>query len=235
MSPTSSPYFILAAVIVRDDWDASLRQLRDEICTDLGKPTTTVLHWAENVKEHAQRKHVAHKIATAASFARLSFVIVDKAVARAAGVTGLVDPTRMYNYTVRRLLERVSWLVDGKHREAILSFAQVRRFKYHRLDAYLAHLNASQTSIQWAAIRGKPRIEEQAKVQLLQVADLTAGALYSAITPDRFGNLEPVYLASLRPLIYERPPADVTSYGMNVVGDPAAMRARLPWWNQIWP
>jgi hypothetical protein len=235
MGLSSSPYFVLAAVIVPDHRDAELRSVRDTLCKDLGKPTGTVLHFAENIKKHDQRKHVARLLGEL-DYVRVSFVIVDKLGLRSAG--SLPDHTRMYNYAVRRLLERTSWYIDDAGGEAIVTFAHIRRFPYATLTSYLAMLRTRQTQIRWRALRGDPRIDQQGKVELLQVADIVAGCLGAAITADRFGAYEPAYLERLRSLIYTRPPGRITSYGMNIVGDSSAPHSftdRLPWWSTVFP
>lgn len=238
MSPSSSPFFILAAVVVPDDRDADLRAERDKLCVALDRPIGTVLHWAENIKRHEQRKFVASALGSQ-DYVTLSYVIVDKARLRASGgAQGLKDHTAMYNYAIRRLLERLSWLIRDSHGEAILTFAAIRRFPYHRLTDYLDLLKLVGTTIHWPAFRGDPRILQQNQSDLLQVADIAAGILSAAIVPDRFGDLEPTYLARVRDRIYRRGPAAITSYGMNVVGDshaPASFTACLPWWSSLFP
>jgi hypothetical protein len=159
MTSSASPFFIVSAVMVRDDRDADLRALRDQICIDLGKPAGTVLHWAVNMKDHGQRKHVAGLLG-AADFMRVAYVIVHKAQLQQQS-TALRDPTLMYNYAVRRLLERVTWCVDERDGEAILTFAHIKRFPYAKLTHYLQTLRAmgSNTQIRWGAIHGTPRID----------------------------------------------------------------------------
>lgn len=99
---------MLSAVIVPDSEADALRNVGDQICTDLGKPTSTVFHWAQNIKQHSQRKHVSRLIA--ASPATISNVLVLKQAMMGSG-THLSDPAAMYNYAIRRLLERVTWFV----------------------------------------------------------------------------------------------------------------------------
>lgn len=227
----SSPFFVLAAVMVRDSRDRDLRNFRDGICVDLGKPTKTTLHWAENIKKHDQRKFVSASLG-ALDYVRVSYVIVDKQSVRAAR-GGLGDHARMYNYAVRRLLERISWAIDDRGGEAILTFAHVRRFPYPHLTDYLTRLRSLQTEIRWKALRGMPRIDQPKRIHLLQIADIAAGCLDAALTPDAYGSLESAYLANLERVIYSRPRSDIMSYGMNVVGNRQSLRSRLPWWDSV--
>lgn len=190
-----------------------------------------VLHWAQNIKSHEQRKYIAQQLRGSAPPIALTYVIVCKDSMR-PGPTALTDHAMMYNYAVRRLLERVSWYVDARHGEAILTFAHIRRFPYDRLFSYLVALQRTNTRIKWEALRFPPRLKGQSDARLLQVADIAAGCLSAAMTPDQFDNIESAYLEEIAPLIYTRPPGDVRSYGLNVVGDPVVLQG-FPWWGRL--
>lgn len=70
-------------------------------------------------------------------------------------------------------------------------------------------------AIRWSVFDGHPfRIDAPRAVELLQVADTTASALFRCIEPDRYGNTEPRYLEELAPKLYRRGSAEVTSYGL---------------------
>jgi hypothetical protein len=225
----ASPTFVLSAVTVRDTEADALRAMRDQICIDLGKPTSTVLHWAENIKQHSQRKHVARLIA--ASPATVSNVIVLKQAMVGSG-THLSDPAAMYNYAIRRLLERVTWYVRGNGGETAITFAHIKRFPYAKLRSYLEILRLQATEIVWDKIKST-KIDQPNRVKLLQVADIAAGCLYSAVNPDAYGDYEPSYLLELAPRIYIRGGGRVRSYGMNVVGPRGHMEATYPWWPEL--
>lgn len=230
-SPRSSKYFVLAAVVVPDSHDHEARLARDQLCATLGKPTETVLHFYENVKKHEQRK-VAAQALRGMPKARFIFVIVDKA--SLAGKHVLSDPAAMYNYALRRLLERISWLVDDSGGEAIITVAHVRRFPYERLETYITWLRANQTQIRWDAIRGDIRIEQQSNIGLLQAADLAAGCAWAALVPDRYGNVEGAYLLELAPRLYcpHGREEKVRAYGLHVVGDETCLEV-YDWWPEI--
>lgn len=53
-------------------------------------------------------------------------------------------------------------------------------------------------------------------MELLQLADTTASALFRAVEPDGFGNTERRYLRELAPKLYRRDGGIVTSYGLKV-------------------
>lgn len=224
----SSPVFVLSAVIVRDEDVPAVKGTLNGINQRLGKPPGTVLHWAQNVKQHSQRKFVASELAKAPI--ATAFVVVMKKALIGSG-SGLSDPARQYNYAVRRLLERVTWYVDDRGGEAIITFAHVRRFPYEKLHDYLSVLKGrDDVQIRWQAIRGKVRINQPNRVRLLQAADLAAGCLFAATRPDDFGDFEVGYLTTLVPTIYIRGHGRVTSYGVNVIGPNGCMPQAYPWW-----
>jgi len=231
-SAASSPVFLQAALIVPDELDANLRAVRDQLCVDLSKPTHTVLHWAQNIKQHSQRKHVAKVLGSLAPQrgylgVQLAYVVVDKARC-SQDPSGMGNHTRMYNYSFRRLLERVSWRARRMNREALVTIAHVKNFKYPELASYLALLKSRDTSIEWARLRSI-KIGDPIHRQLLQLADVAAGALYAAVVPDAYGSVEDSYLAEMEGMIYRNTPGKVTTYGLHVIGGDALLTG-LPWW-----
>jgi len=123
----------------------------------------------------------------------------------------------MYLWALRLLLERVSWFVDENGgTDATVTFAHVKGFKSQKLHDYRAALeNTGDVEIRWPVFTGHPfRIDAPNSVELLQIADTAASALFRAIEPDAFGNMEPRYLQELSPKLYRRGAANVTSYGL---------------------
>ena len=179
------------------------------------------------MNSHAQRKHLIGELAKLDM--TVTSVVVLKPPLVGSG-TGLSDPASMYNYAIRRLIERISWYVDDAGGEASVTFAHVHRFPYDRLRSYLRLLQAQRTSIRWPAFTGDPKIDQPNRVRPLQVADLVAGAFGSALRPDRFGNYEPSYILQLAPRVYlPYPDAKITSYGLNCTA-PAEHLHAFPWW-----
>ncbi|MDP8930557.1 MAG: DUF3800 domain-containing protein [Actinomycetota bacterium] len=226
----SSPVFVLAAVIVPDEEDRLARSILDEINVQLGRAPQSLLHWSKNLKEHSPRKLVARTIG--ASDVALTAVIVHKSCLVNAG-SALGDPAKQYNYAVRRLLERVTWYVDRRDGEAILTFAHVRRFPYDELEDYLRHLRNSATEIKWRALR-RVRINQPKKIRLLQMADLVAGCIYAAVRTDKFGDYEPAYLREIAPRLWTGPTGKLHTYGLHFVGAGGCACAQTyPWWTEL--
>jgi hypothetical protein len=133
----------------------------------------------------------------------------------------------MYLYALRLLLERVSWCIrNNGGTSAAVTFGEVKGFKTEKLHDYRKRLEAATgVNIDWPLFQGHPfRIGRPSTVELLQVADTAASAVYQAVEPDQYGNNEPRYLEELRPKIYRGSPAPVTSYGLKTfpskVSDP---------------
>lgn len=224
----SSDVFVLAAVVLEDSVDRDARKRLIKINEALGRSSEAALHWADNIREHAQRKFVAREVA--ATDCILLAVVVHKVCLIGTG-TGMADSTQQYNYAVRRLLERISWLMQKLDGEAILTFAHVRRFPYSRLHDYVQLLSDLPTSIRWDRFHGSFRIEQPERVKLLQMADIVAGCLYAALRTDRFGEYEAAYALELAPRLWTGPTRKLATYGLHFIGTKECGCAdKYPWW-----
>jgi hypothetical protein len=228
-SPSSSPFFIFAAVIVEDHDEPTVRAARTLLALDFQKPPATVLHWSENVKRHDMRRHAATTLG--ALPVTISYVVVDKKSLRQNSSQGM-DQVQMHNYAARRLLERVSWFARDNNAEAIITFAHIKNFKYAAFLQYIQRLQHDpQCSIDWASIRGSLRTNSPDTLEILQVADLAAGALNLAITPNQFNQVEAAYLFELAPRLYRRTSGPLTTYGLHVIQSSIpGFLEMLPWW-----
>lgn len=219
ISAASSAHFVVSGVIVRDDADATVRGELAALRAALGRHAGQTLHFQKF--SHSQRIKAAQDIA-GASLAAISSVILCKRGFNqplpAGNMAYITNADPMYLWAIRLLLERVSWYIrDNGGGEAIVTFAHVRRFPAHKLHNYRNALALSPTEIHWPAFDGHPfRIDAPDKIELLQCADTAASAVFRAIEPDQYGNVERRYLDELRPKLYRRGAAKVTSYGLKV-------------------
>jgi Protein of unknown function (DUF3800) len=213
----SSPVFVLSAVVVKRIDDVALRAGLLGINTAMSRPVGNVLHWAQNLREHSDRKFVAGELARLpADFIN---VVVCKDSLMGSG-SALAKPSYQYNYPMRRLLERVSWLMDGSDGVATLRLAHVRRFKYETLHNYLDYLAVDRDCrINWATLKNgtRPKIEQPSQRRGLQVADLVAGCVYAAVRTDRHGGQEPQYLQSIAPRLWTGPTKKLETYGLHFI------------------
>jgi hypothetical protein len=178
-----------------------------------------VLHFQKF--SHSQRLKAVQDLRASSIDALTSAVLCKRGFDQpdpAGNLAYITNPDPMYLWAVRLVLERVSWYVrehgDGK---AIVTFAHVRHFQSQKLHDYREALERADTGIHWSAFDGHPfRISSPDRTELLQVADTAASALFRAVEPDEYGNVERRYLTELLPKAYRRRTAPVTSYGLKV-------------------
>lgn len=226
----SSPVFTLTAVVVKRTDDHVLRATLESLNGAMGRDPRNVLHWAENVRDHSDRKQVALELS------RLPIDIITVTVCKASLIgnnTALSGSVAQYNYSMRRLLERVSWLLRARHGTGQMRLAHVRRFKYESLHQYLDKLGRDRScNINWASLRDghRPRIEQPAQRHGLQVADLAAGCVYSAVRQDRHGGQEPMYLEQISGRFWAGPTGKLTTYGLHfIAGGSHDCGSHYPW------
>lgn len=218
--PASSKHFVVSAVIVRDQDEPTLRTELDTLRAALGRHPGHVLHFRKLT--HAQKVKACQDIATF-SIATITNVIFCKEkiagqIPAGGGVAYIKQADPMYLYAVRLLLERVSWYIEENGGgPAIVTFAHLSRFPAVKLHNYRSALVYSLTEIRWDAFGvHKFRINHPNTIELLQIADSAASALFRAVEPDQYGNTEDRYLRELAPQLYRRGAANVTSYGLKV-------------------
>jgi hypothetical protein len=220
ISKHSDRHFVVSAIIVPDASDAQLRTELAELRVALGRHPDHVLHFVKF--SHSRRLKAVQDIASF-SFAAIVNVIVHKDLIGqplpAGDLAYISRPDPMYLWALRLLLERISWFVDDNGGTgAIVTFAHLKGFKARKLHEYRRALETSDgVDIRWKVFDEHPfRIDSPREVELLQIADTSASALFRAIEPDRYNNTEPRYLEELSPKIYRRGQGNITSYGLKV-------------------
>lgn len=215
----SSKHFVVSAVIVRDQDELAVRGELAALRGTLGRHPGHVLHFRKLT--HAQKVKACQEVACC-SLATISNVVFCKTKFAGPipgrGVAYIKQADPMYLYAVRLLLERVSWYVDEHGGgPAIVTFAHLTRFPAMKLHNYRAALVNSPTEIRWNAFAGHAfRINHPNTIELLQVVDTAASALFKAVETDEYGNTEARYIRELAPKLYRRGAAQVTSYGLKV-------------------
>lgn len=224
-SRASSDHFVMTAVIVGDQDLLAAGQFLARLRQDLGRRPGDQLHWV-NLKKHEERVHAAKSLGVQ-SWATISSVIVCK---RHLG--GGLDENQAYLYTLRFLLERLSWFARDSSAVLTYTLAHIVRMQLARLRQYEAVLQSQSTNISWSALDPKGgKMDQPKRIELLQCADLAASATYQAFNPDRFGNTEPRYLQEFASRLYRRGTGvgSLTSYGMKMHPWNANTKAAYPW------
>jgi hypothetical protein len=222
----SSDHFIMSAVLVHDDHRASATKLLADLRREIGRQPTDVLHW-RNIKNHGQRIHVAQRIG-GSQFLTLSTVVVLKRQFPAG--SRLKDEDVAYLYTLRFLLERLSWLARDSNAMLEYTLAMVKGFPLQKLREYEQRLvGMDDCQIAWTFVPKGGAIDQPSRLEELQLADMVASATYLAFEPDNFGNTERRYLNEIAPRLYRRFPGRLTSYGLKMHPWSAQTRAVYQW------
>lgn len=215
----------MSAVIMRETDLPTLDAFLDALRDGLGKPGA-VLAW-KNIKGHPGRLFVAREIGRQ-NWLRISSVVVCKRY-----LAGLPTEDHAYLYTLRFLMERLSWFARDRGEVLRFTLAHIVRFQLAKLRDYESRLHADPTcKIAWAALDGKGgRIDQPRRVPGLQLADLAASGTGAAFNIDDFGNTEPRYLHEMSPALYRRGSSDtrLTSYGLKMHPWNDATKATYPW------
>jgi hypothetical protein len=218
----SSRYFVVSALIVDDASDATARQELLGLKQTLGRKPGDTLHFRKLT--HSQKVKACQEIANF-SVQRFTSVVLCKKTLSTPFPDGdlayISQPDPMYLWAIRLLLERISWFIrDNGGGTSAVTFAHLKRFPAAKLHDYREVLRHSSKSIHWQSFKDhRFRLDTPNSVEMLQVADICASALFKAVEPDQYGNTEPRYLSELRPIIYRDPRGRVTSYGLKIFPD----------------
>jgi hypothetical protein len=214
----------MSAVLIKDEDVAPVAGLQAQLRADLSRRPGDQLHW-RNLKAHSQRLHAAKSLTT------MPIVISSVVVSKRHIAGGIPDDDHAYLYTLRLLLERLSWWGRDHRRVVSYTLAHVVRFKRSKLRYYesrLRQLPGCQVSWPWLDPHGG-RIDQPSRVEQLQLADIAASATFGAFEPDRYRNTETRYLEELAVCLYRRPPGPLTSYGLKMHPWNDATKAAYPW------
>ena len=224
MGKRASDHFVMSAVVVHDDDLPAVAAMLAQLRVDLGRRPGETLHW-KNFKGHSPRLHAAQTLG-ATTPVIVSSVIVCKRFFSPA--QALPDEDLAYLFTLRFLLERLSWLARGKGCTLDFTLAQIVRFALPKLRDYESRLRtAPGCQIDWSRLDSHGgRIDQPSRIENLQLADIAASATFKAFEPDEFGNTEDRYFMELVPRLYRRPPGKLTSYGLKM--HPSGSRHSAP-------
>lgn len=221
----SSSHFVLSAVVFHSEDEPAAIDLLQQLRVDLRRRAGDPLHW-QNVKSHTQRLRLAQGLGTASWLTVASVVVCKDHLAAPP-----LDDDGAYLYTLRFLLERLSWLSRDRDEVLTYTLAHVVRFKIAKLREYEAALqDLPDCRVEWSALDPHGGyVDQPSRVEYLQLADAAASATFAAFEPDRFGFTERRYLEQLAPVLYRRPPGPLTTYGLKMHPWTDATRAAYPW------
>ncbi len=215
-------FLVVSALIVDAASDAVARKELLDLKHTLRRKPSDTLHFRRLT--HSQKVKACQEVANLSVQGFTSVVLCKKTLKTPfpdGGLAYISQPDPMYLWAIRLLLERISWFIrDSGGGTSTVTFAHLKRFPAAKLHDYRKALYHSSKSIHWPSFEDhRFRLNAPNTVEMLQVADICASALFKAVEPDQYGNTEPRYLTELRPIIYRDPRGPVTSYGLKVFPD----------------
>ena len=204
----STKWFVLSAVVTRKSHDLRTVKLVDEVRETLGRPPKLPLHFRKLRHEH----RLPYIDSIARSRLRTVSILVHK--------PSLAEPEkfdqryRLYFYSVRYLLERVSWLCrdsassaetgDGS---ANVIFSNRSGMSYGEMREYLGRLERNSeawgVTIDWGSVKiDQISAHTHGKKMGLQIADAVATGTFYAVESSRVGFTEDRYVRMLKPVVY---------------------------------
>ena len=218
----SSPWFFLAGVLVKEEYDKQVRGTVDSILEklwmDKGQKPPAVLHWRS--LSHSKKLFVADRLKEQ-PFCQISVGIWKTQLDRTAFIC---QPDNLFRYASRLLLERISWYVDDKGGRVLIIFSNRNRFDLGLLRSYVTLiLKSDKGQIKPVFNPDEICVRNADQLRMLQVADARASAVGNAFNPDDLGYTHPYYLLKIAGRFYSRN-GKLFSYGLKLFPDAAFLR-----------
>jgi hypothetical protein len=198
-------WFILGAIIVDEKVEAKTSEVIPRIKTQLGRELKKPLHWTK-IRNHDKRLFICSELLKEEWV--FSCVVTDKTHPFVKRALGLPEKWKLYFYSTRLLLERISWYArDHGGEKASLVFEKRTNMDYKALKEYLVYLRRwmPPLNIAWEYLNWQNfDIIPKEKYRMLQMADQVCGALSDGLEHTPFGNIEPRYILSLKDRFYRR-------------------------------
>ncbi|WP_180900099.1 DUF3800 domain-containing protein [Martelella soudanensis] len=216
----ASKWLILSAIVYRFQNDLEAVRWRDEIVANMPKKKTRTLHFAD--MNHGQ-KLLTVKSLSALPVRCISVIDYKPLVPDSV----FEEKNQHYFYLTRYLLERLSWLCrdlrptvpEGDGRVKI-TFSRRGGMQYDDFREYLRHLKRDTQNdirIHWPVIDiDSIDAKDHSKLAGLQLVDSVASAVANGLEIDIYGNCEPRYAETLKPITYCRK-HNYFSYGMKFI------------------
>jgi hypothetical protein len=196
-SPTSSPIFGMAAVLVDDHAAASLRLAVKQLRRDFGVPAKSVMSWKNHAKTHDRRKRAAELLGAVGGL-RICYVYVVKSALRPDSYRS--DPRRFYNYVAYKTYKSTLWAArnwKGSRARVWTRFGHVRSHDHTTTASYITRSAAVEPTVPHHLEQGLRWVSADKYLES-QAADMYGGFLKSAVWQDgQFGYTEPSYLLSI--------------------------------------
>lgn len=196
-SPTSSPIFGMAAIVVDELGAVAIRQAVEQLRSDFKVPATKVMSWKEHVKTHDRRRRAAEVLATVDGL-KVCYVYSLKAELRAGSYRD--DPQRFYNFVAFKTYKNTLWTArnwKGGGAQVWTRFGHVRNHDHRTTEEYIRTQAGRDPKVPFEMEQGLRWVSADKYLES-QAADLFGGFLKAALWPDGdFGYVEPSYLLTV--------------------------------------
>lgn len=208
----SSTWFVLSAAITHKETDLETVKLVDKVRQILQRKPDDQEPLHFRTLKHQYRVPYIDQI----SKANLKTVSILWHKPSIRNVEIFQQKNRLYFYTARYLLERVSWycrdhrpskdLGDGT---ADVVFSNRGGMEYDAFRDYMLYLKDKsgilEVQIDWDVIRAEQiRTEPATRLMGFQIADAVASGLFFGVQLDRYGFCEEKYAKMLKPVVYSK-------------------------------
>jgi hypothetical protein len=225
-------WFVITALIANQEEATALGYTYHRIKQRINLGADKVLHWSE--LNHPRKKAVAEELAN--NDFSICSVLVDTQHQDIVNISPRLKGRKLYFYTFRRLVERITWYCDDKGCKVRLCPENKGGIKYEELNGYLDYIQSQpDCEIRKGSILGvKPKAKSQSN--LIQLADCVCGAVYDAVEY-KYGVIEASYLLMLKDKLYRRS-GKVFSYGLKFMPHkstliPQLLAEEYEWLNTI--
>jgi len=225
-------WFVITALIANQEEATALGHSYHRIKQRINLSADKVLHWSE--LSHPRKKAVTEELVN--NDFSICSVLVDTQHPDIVNTNPRLQGRRLYFYTFRRLVERITWYCDDKGYKVRLYPENKGGIKYEELNGYLDYIQSQpDCEIREDCILGvKPKAKSQSN--LIQLADCVCGAAYNAVEY-KYGVIEDSYLLMLKDKLYKRS-GKVFSYGLKFMPHksiliPQSLAGTYKWLNSI--
>lgn len=234
----SSEWFVLSAIVFPISNAAPVQEAILELKPKIGCDLRKHVHFKSLKAE--QRRIAATSVAELKDFVRACVVMIHKPCLQSPEAFG--EKNRLYFYSVRLLLERVSWLCSAarEHREkkfgngtAKVIFSSMTEVSRQHIGDYFQILRNTPTSIDWNVIN-PTQFETLSPNRRpgLQVADIVAGSFFCADHPKSKSRCDE-WVGIVKPALFRSAKGKYRGYGLKLfpesVEKQIAQGLRCPW------
>lgn len=208
----SSRIFSATAVLIPDGSQNAALAAWDQTAVTVGKSPGAHIHF-HDVNSTGQRKYLAQTVAQVPGIKIISVVLCKFHL---PNVVAIKQPGHLYNWTLRLLIERLSWFGKRNSAQVAMTFGQVKGLPPAKLLGYLSHIQDGNLggNIEWDYLKMPPKINTPKNRRMIQLADTASGSIFTAFEADPWGYTDQSYINMLRPVLWRPPGGKLQVYGL---------------------